>query len=213
MKALIFDMDGVIVDSEVYWNADQFILLKQYIPNWTKDHQQSLIGLSIFDTYKLLVNKHGLNKTEEEFLAEVNEIATLVYTQQCNLLEGFMDTITSLKQKKVLIGLASSSKTDWIQMVIDRFQLKPYFKVIVSAEDISGPGKPAPDIYLYTAKKLEVDVKECVVIEDSNHGVLAAKAAGMYTIGLRNGFNDIQNLSKADHIIHGFKEFDIQKFL
>lgn len=213
MEALIFDMDGVIIDSELYWNADQFILLKQYIPNWTKDHQQNLIGLSIFEAYKLLVDKHGLSQTEEEFMAEVNEIAHLVYREQCNLLVGFLEVIKKLKSKKIPIGLASSSKTDWIKIVIDRFKLKPYFDQIVSAEHIDGPSKPAPDIYLYTAKELGVDPADCTVIEDSKYGVLAGKAAGMTVLGFRNGFNEAQDLSKADHIIHGFKEFDLKKYL
>jgi beta-phosphoglucomutase-like phosphatase (HAD superfamily) len=78
----------------------------------------------------------------------------------------------------------------------------------VSAEEVGGEGKPSPAIYLYTAQRLGVDPARCVVAEDSRNGVLAARAAGMYCIGLRNGFNDDQDLSEANIIVNGLGEID-----
>ena len=91
-------------------------------------------------------------------------------------------------------------------MVMDKFSLWGAFDVVVSAEEVNGNGKPAPDIYLYTAQQLGVGPGDCVVIEDSKNGVLSARSAGMFCIGLRNGFNEEQDLSAADVVVEGFEE-------
>ena len=79
----------------------------------------------------------------------------------------------------------------------------------MSADEVGGKGKPAPDIYLYTAGKLQVRPEDCTVIEDSHNGVLSAKSAGMFCIGIRNGFNDEQDISAADLVIEGFGQLDL----
>ena len=127
-------------------------------------------------------------------------------------MEDFTKVIDEIKTRKIPIALASSSLREWIEIVLNRFDLNPFFDVIVSAEDIDAPGKPAPDIYLYTAKKLGLLPGECLVIEDSYHGVTAAKSAGMFCIGFRNGFNEKQDLSSADFIANGYKELENDKF-
>src|SRR5207237_6272674 len=111
----------------------------------------------------------------------------------------------------VLVSLASSSPMNWIDIVLDRFHFRSSFAVVVSAEDLPGEGKPSPAIYLLTAQRLGVKPEKCVVIEDSKNGVLSAKSAGMYCIGFRNGFNQEQDLSQADIIVHGFNQLDWQK--
>jgi HAD superfamily hydrolase (TIGR01509 family) len=201
-------MDGVIVDSELYWNSKQFQMLKEHMPDWTETNQHKLIGLSVFDTYKYLVAKHNYSRAEEEYMNGVDKIARAIYRNECQLMKGFLEAIKDIKSKEIPIGLASSSKEDWIEIVVDRFNLKPYFDSIVSTEHIDGPAKPAPDIYWHTARQLGVEPENCTVIEDSNHGVTAGKAAGMYVIGFRNGFNQAQDLSSADREIEGYKEFD-----
>jgi len=204
-------MDGVIIDSELHWKKAELTFFGKLLPHWTKEDQQKIIGINVNDTYRLLANKYGLTITHKEFLRRVNGIALEVYRNKARLLDGFLAVIKELKDQKIPTALASSSLIEWIDIVLERFQLKPFFDEVVSAEDISAPGKPAPDIYLHTAKKLQVPPEQCVVIEDSKHGVTSANAANMTVIGFRNGFNEAQDLSKADHIIHGFKEFDIKK--
>jgi beta-phosphoglucomutase-like phosphatase (HAD superfamily) len=94
--------------------------------------------------------------------------------------------------------------------MLDRFSLRDSFKVVVSADELAGRGKPSPAIYLLTAARLGIRPNRCIAIEDSQNGVLSAKNAEMYCVGFRNGFNDEQDLSRADAIIHHFAEFDLK---
>jgi HAD superfamily hydrolase (TIGR01509 family) len=205
MKALIFDMDGVMIDSEIHWNTDQGSFLHDLIPEWTDNDVTKIIGLSLNGTHQILKKEYGLTLSEQEFIDQIIPIADRIYAEKTNLLDGFLDFLMSKKDDHT-IGLASSSKRRWIDKVLDRFNLRPHFQVTVSAEEIDGPGKPAPDIYLHTAKTLGIAPEQCTVIEDSAHGIESAKAAGMTVIGLRNGFNDEQDLSASNIIVNGFKE-------
>lgn len=206
-------MDGVMIDSEIYWKKSELSFFSTLVERWTEEDQQKIIGININDTYKLLIAEYGLKITHKEFLRRVNAIAAQVYSEQSNLLNGFSALLNELWDNKIPIGLASSSLNEWIDIVLDRFELRKFFSVVVSAADINGPGKPAPDIYLYTAKKLNTEPKNCLVIEDSSHGTNSAKSAGMFCLGIRNGFNNSQDLSASDMIIDGFTEENNRKIL
>ena len=212
MKAVIFDMDGVIMDSELHWKKAELTLFKKLLPKWTKADQQTILGLNVHDTFRKLSNDYGLTLNHMDFLKRVEGIALEVYRKRANLMPGFIDVIQNLKNKKIPVALASSSLREWIDIGLSRFNIKPYFDLIVSNEDLDVPGKPAPAIYLHTAKLLNVKPSDCVVIEDSKNGVMSAKNAGMYCIGFRNGFNNKQDLSKSDLEVEGFKNLNNDKF-
>lgn len=202
-------MDGVIVDSEIHWKGFEGFFLRTLIPAWTEQDQHRIIGLSTNDLFAMLSGEYGLNQDREEFLALYDKTAHEIYGQRASLIEGFRELLFLLKEKAVPVGLASSSPKSWIKTLLDRYDLNPYFDAVVSGQDMpEGKGKPAPDIYLYTASLLGVEPSMCIVIEDSRNGVLSAKAAGMYCIGFRNGFNEEQDLSQADVIVNGYKELD-----
>ena len=208
IQALIFDMDGVIVDSELHWKSLEGYFLQSLIPGWSVADQGRIIGLSLDNLYTLLTTEYGLSRDKEEFLVEYHAIAEDIYVNKVALLPGFLDLVALLRENGVPAALASSSPRNWINLVLDRFDLKSSFQVTVSSEEVAGKGKPAPDIYLYTARKLEVEPGGCVVVEDSKNGVLSARAAGMFCVGLRNGFNDEQDLSAANIVINGFQSLD-----
>ena len=212
MKAIIFDMDGVILDSELHWKKAELTLFNKLLPKWTKSDQQKIIGLNVHDTYRILANDYGLLLSHTEFIKKVEGIALEVYRKKAELIPEFIDVIKKLKNKKIPIGLASSSLREWIDIVMSRFELARFFDITVSIEDLDMPGKPAPDIYLHTAKKLNIPPHDCVVIEDSSHGVTSAKSASMYCVGLRNGFNKKQDLSLADIEVKGFKYLNDSNF-
>jgi len=208
MDAVIFDMDGVIVDSEIHWKTTEGFFLQSLIPTWSVNDQDRIIGLGVLDLYALLTNTYHLQKTEEQFLAIYQEMANEIYGQKVSLMEGCAALLYALNSKNIPVELASSSPTSWINIMLDRFSLRDSFKVVVSADELVGHGKPSPAIYLLTATRLGVSSDRCIAIEDSKNGVLSAKNAGMFCIGFRNGFNEEQDLSKADIIIHNFAEFD-----
>ena len=208
--AVIFDMDGVIVDSEIHWKTLEGYFLQSLIPTWTGADQDKIIGLGVHDLYTLLVSQYGLQKTKEQFLELYQQMANKIYGQKVSLTAGFSDLLTTLNKNNIPVALASSSPRSWIDIMLRRFDLQASFRVVVSADELEGEGKPSPAIYLLTAQRLGVRPKSCIAIEDSKNGVLSAKNAGMFCIGFRNGFNEEQDLSKADMIIHGFAELEWQ---
>lgn len=208
MKALILDMDGVMIDSEVHWKKREQAFFRQWIPRWENEDQVKIIGMSVQNIYRILAKEYDFPLSEREYLDKIDEIASEIYATKTELLPGCMELIEKAGTR-IPLGLASSAMRKWIEKVMDRFELYPFFKAVVSAEDIKGPSKPDPAIYLFTAKKLGVAPKDCVVVEDAMHGIAAAKKAGMRTIGLRNGFNDYQDLSAADWVVRGLAEIDL----
>ena len=213
MDALIFDMDGVIVDSELHWKSVEGYFLQSLIPGWNIADQGRIIGLSLDSLYSLLSTEYGLTHSKEAFLEEYHSIAEGIYTTKVSLMPGFLDLLSLLHTKEIPTALASSSPRNWITLVLDRFHLNDAFRVVVSAQEIEGEGKPSPAIYLHTARMLEVAPTRCVVIEDSKNGVLSARNAGMCCIGFRNGFNEEQDLSAANLIIEGFGGLDWDAFI
>ena len=213
MNAVIFDMDGVIVDSEIHWKTTEGFFLQSLIPGWSVDDQDKIIGLGVLDLYRVLVDTYHLPKTEDEFLAIYQEMANEIYGQKVSLIKGFTELLTSLTANDVPVALASSSPGSWINIMLERFHLRDSFQVVVSADALKGHGKPSPAIYLLTATLLGIRPDRCIAIEDSKNGVLSAKNAEMFCVGFRNGFNDEQDLSRADVIIHHFAEFDWKNIL
>lgn len=202
-KALIFDMDGVIIDSEKHWQTSELSLMKKWIPSWSHEDQLKIIGLNLNDIYKVLVSDYGFLIDKVIFKKEVEEVAIGIYKNYAQLMPGFLDVLKG-SYGKLSIGLASSAKRDWIDITLDKFNLRSYFDYTLSADQITGPGKPAPDIYLSVAENLGVSPNRCIVIEDSTHGISAAKSAGMFCIGFRSSLNQSADLSAADEIIEGF---------
>ena len=210
MDAVIFDMDGVIVDSEIHWKTTEGYFLQSLIPTWNINDQDKILGLGVHDLYALLASTYQLQKTKEQFLELYQEMANVIYGEKVSLIEGFTELLSVLHANHIPVALASSSPWTWINIMLERFNLRESFQAIVSADELEGEGKPSPAIYLLTAKQLGVSPTRCLAIEDSKNGVLSAKNAGMYCIGFRNGFNDEQDLSRADMIIQHFAELDWQ---
>ncbi len=213
VEAVIFDMDGVIVDSELHWKKLEGFFLQSLVQGWNAEAQSKIIGLSVHDLYSLLVTQYGLDRPQAEFFELYNGMAREIYRQHASLLPGFLDLLTALQEAQVPLALASSSPMDWIRMALDRFSLHEAFSVVVSADELNGEGKPSPAIYLLTAQRLGVAPERCAVIEDSKNGVLSAKRAGMYCIGFQNGFNEEQDLSAADVLVQGFPSLPLTLLL
>lgn len=211
IDTIIFDMDGVIVDSELYWKTADIDLISSIIPEWNKDYENKIVGLSLPDLYNFLKINFNTSMTEKEFRKFYEYAATEIYSMKTALLPNFTAFIKNLREEKFKTAIASSSPVRWINIVLNRFDLSRFFDKTFSAEEIICKGKPHPDIYLHTAKHLGKKPEQCIVIEDSMNGVTSAKTAGMKCIAIRNGFNDEQDLSKADLIINNFSDLSLDK--
>jgi len=209
IDTIIFDMDGVLVDSEKHWAIEETKYLATRVPAPHDDYHKDIVGMSISEIFDHLKSRYDIYMQKKEFLDAYDEMAVDIYKKFSNLLPNVMDFIRFLRDEDYTLALASSSPRFWVHMAVERFELEPFFKVTVSASEIQCKGKPAPDIYLYTAGQLGKKPENCLAIEDSRNGVLSAKAAGMKCIGLRNGFNEEQDLSQADLVIGGFQELNL----
>ncbi len=210
MRAVIFDMDGVIVDSELHWKGVESEFLKGLIGHWDEALQAGIIGMSAYDVYHKLVSEEGLKISIAEYLEYYNSLAKKIYGEKSSLIAGSRETIEAVSAAGYRVALASSSPKPWIDIVLTRFSLTPWFSVVASSDDVSGVGKPNPAIYQFTSTRLAVSPSRTVAIEDTKKGIQSAKAAGMKVIGFRNGFNEGQDLSAADQIIEGFSGLQIE---
>ncbi|OGS46122.1 MAG: phosphatase [Elusimicrobia bacterium RIFOXYD2_FULL_34_15] len=209
MKAVIFDMDGVIIDSEpthLRVNRNIFKRLSLKISN---TEYKNFIGSTNTAMWTFFKKKYGLQQAIPELVkTQVDETIEDLKHSNEKPIPGIVNLLKNLKRNNILIGLASSSPLENIELVLKIFKIKKYFNAIVSGENLKR-SKPAPDIFLNAAKVLKVKPEECIVIEDSEKGVRAAKSAGMKCIGYKNKNSGNQNLSKADLIIKNFRKINI----
>lgn len=213
LRAIIFDMDGVIVNSEEAWFRMEFERLGKLIKGWDSDDHARLIGLSVNDAYRLLKREYSLKISFTEYTEFYRSAAEEVYLDMSNLIPGVISFLRELKERKIPTGLATSSPSSWMRMVIRRFSLAEYFDCTVSADDVGGRGKPSPDVYLEAVKCLQIPPTSCMAIEDSTNGIKAALGAKLYTIGFRNCHNLHANLEDSHAIIEGFTRKNIEKLL
>lgn len=204
MRAVVFDMDGVIVNSELEWKTLAGGYFRKLAPGWTHEHDERAVGLGVEDLHRFLVTEFDADIELRDFLEACEVTARKVYQQRVDCSEGFLDLARELKHKGIKTAIASSSPERWVRMVVERFSLSPLLDAVVTADDVGGKTKPAPDIYLEAASRLQIPTVECLAIEDSSIGLLAAKRAGMRTAAFRNGSNDGQDLSIADFELGGF---------
>ncbi|MBI4348550.1 MAG: HAD family phosphatase [Elusimicrobia bacterium] len=194
IRAVVFDMDGVVIDSERHWRRAERDYLTEHIRQPLD--ATKLVGLSMEGFHEALVRDYGLRMDLAEFIRLYRDMARDIYERRTALMPGFADLLDALRGDRLSVGLASSSPDEWVNLVLARFALR--FDAVADADDVGGVGKPHPAVYLAACKALSLDPGECVAIEDSRNGIAAAKAAGMACVGLRNGFNAEQEFSAAD---------------
>ncbi|MXW22824.1 MAG: HAD family phosphatase [Candidatus Dadabacteria bacterium] len=188
IKAVIFDMDGVIIDSEPLWEKSESIMLKQKgfagDESYRKEYRKKIMGLSQRDSVKLLKETFGLDESPEEILNARLEILLELYEKDLRLVDGVPELLKTLSgEKYIKTALASGSPMKVIEFVLKKFSLSDTFGIKVSGDCVER-GKPHPDIYLETAGRLGVSPGECVAIEDSINGIVSAKEAGMHCIAV-----------------------------
>ncbi len=212
MKAVIFDMDGVISDSEpCHVEAEKF-LFKDYGLELSTEYLQTFMGKYVTDLLGGIIADHHLNVDVNALLPIHQKNLVQSYWDHALPIDGALPLIENLVHSNISLGLASSSAHLLIDVVLEKFQLRSFFKAVVSGEDVTKT-KPNPDIFIETAKRLDVKPEDCLVIEDSNAGVRAAKSAGMYCIGYRSENSGNQDLSTADTIVDDLKLIDTKWLL
>jgi len=205
MRAAIFDMDGVIVDSEIVYNDYLLAFAQTKNPSVTMDMINPMVGRTKMDSWMIMAEAVNNGQTWEELLADfrVLDIYSKVDYKKIFRQEA-LTVVQELKKRGYKIALASSTGPKLIARIVEETGMRPWFDLIVSGGQFK-QSKPNPEIYHYTAKTLGVKEEECFVIEDSTVGIEAGKAAGMTVAALlddRFGFDQ----SKADHQITSLLE-------
>lgn len=212
IKAVIFDMDGVIVDSShAHIEAEKQTMLKYGIRISSKELQE-YTGVTAKLMFTDLIRKYKLNTTFEEIFKEKEKILFKLLKNDTRPTKGVVHLTRKLKQENIKLGIASSAHKRLVEYVLERLKISHLFDCIVSSEDITH-SKPNPEIFLKSADELSVSPADCLVIEDAKLGVEAAKKAGMKCVGYRNHKSGNQDLSKADIVIDDFSKLDIDELL
>jgi len=209
IETVIFDMDGVIVDTEPVHHYAYNQHFQQLNISVSPEMYASFTGNSTKNIFERLKKEFSLTDSVETLVETKRNLFNDAFDQKEDLflLEGVEDLIKELKAKGMQLVLASSSATVTIHRIFNRFDLHKYFTHIVSGEDFP-KSKPDPAIFLKAAELSGTPVEKCIVIEDSTNGILAAKAAGIYCIGYKSFHSKMQDYSKADMVINHFKEID-----
>ena len=224
LRAVIFDFDGVITDSEILHFRAFNQVLRQYGIELTKqEYYKTYLGFNDADCYGLLIHQ-GLLKAEQEQISNLIEEKKQIYKElaktEGKMIEGVREFLTLLEENTIPMAICSGSLLTEVEMVLEDTGLRHLFEIIVSGEQVR-KGKPDPEGFLLTLKRLNNNVTlrpvvnqnhilpgECIVIEDSHWGLEAAKAAGMHTIAVTNSY-DAEQLIMADKIVNQLNELSM----
>jgi HAD superfamily hydrolase (TIGR01509 family) len=184
IDAVVFDLDGLLLDSEQLWDEAREELARERGGRWHEQAQADMMGMSSPEWSRYMHERIGLAESPEEISAEVVRRMEQLYRERLPLVPGAREAVERLAARWPL-GLASSSNRPLIDLALELSGLAPFFRATVSSEEVER-GKPAPDVYLETASRLGVEPGRLVAIEDSQNGILSAAAAGMRVIAIPN---------------------------
>ena len=184
IDAVVFDLDGVLLDSEQLWDEAREELARERGGRWHERAQREMMGMSSPEWSRYMHDVIGLRDPPEEISAEVVRRMERRYRERLPLLPGAVEAVERLAARWPL-GLASSSNRPLIDLVLDVSGLARFFRATVSSEEVAR-GKPAPDVFLEAARRLGVDATRAAAIEDSHNGIRSAKAAGMRVVAVPN---------------------------
>lgn len=206
-EAVLWDFDGVIVDSEKLWQETAPVFYEQQVgERISAEQQEKFVGGSLHNAWTILAQEYGLKSAFDQFEKECVAFAISEMYPNVNFIPGVLDAIKTFHSQGMKQVIGTSGHRGWFDPTFERLGLVEYFKMTVAAEDVEGKGKPAPDIFLRCAEVLEVDIKKCLVIEDSMNGCVAGKKAGATVFGFRNGWNEAQDLSISDWEFDSFAD-------
>jgi HAD superfamily hydrolase (TIGR01509 family) len=183
--AVVFDMDGVLVDTEHLWDEVREELTGEWGGRYTPEAQEAMMGMSSHEWSRYLHETVGLRESPETINAEVVRRMLARYEIELPVVPGAGEAVRRLADDGYRLAVASSSNRELIDAVLRRLELAALFEATVSSEEV-GRGKPAPDVYLEAARRLDVPASRCAAVEDSASGIRAAREAGMRVIAYPN---------------------------
>jgi HAD superfamily hydrolase (TIGR01509 family) len=184
LEAVVFDLDGLLIDSEHVWDEARRALARERGGRWTETATQDMMGMSSLEWSRYMHDVIGVADPPDEISAQVVRRLERIYRDELPLFDGAVEAVERLAARWPL-GLASSSNRELIDLVLELSGMARFFRATVSSEEVAR-GKPTPDVYVEAARRLSVTPDRCAAIEDSENGILAAKAAGMCVLAIPN---------------------------
>lgn len=200
MTGVLFDMDGVVVDSQRRWARFEREELLPSVTGGRPADPGAFAGMHVDEVYDHLSATVGTTVDRETFLDRYDRHATTLYGEEARLMPGFRGLRRSLRDGGVAVALVSSSPRRWIDLVLERFDLA--FDAVVNGDDVDGASKPDPAIYRLATDRLGIRPGDGVAVEDTAHGVSAASGAGLAVIGY-DAAGSGQDLAAADAVVTG----------
>jgi HAD superfamily hydrolase (TIGR01509 family) len=200
--AVIFDLDGVLADSELWWNQIDAKLLAEYEVTYRGEHHRNVLGVSYRLATEFYKKAFHISAPIEELMRRRGEIATEFFANHVGLFPSVNETLEELRKMKLRLAVATSSVSASACPFLERTGISSFFDVIVTGDQIER-GKPHPDIYLLTAEKLALPATACLVIEDALSGVAAGKAAAMRVAAIpdKRFVDGREYANKADYVL------------
>jgi HAD superfamily hydrolase (TIGR01509 family) len=208
LNAVIFDLDGVLLESEQVWSAAKRELTLEHGGTWTQAAERDMLGMSSTEWSRYMHDHLGVPLEPSEISAAVVELVESRYREDLPLIDGADGAVRALAARFPL-GLASSSNRQIIDLVLELTGWAPLFSVTVSSEEVAH-GKPAPDVYLEAVRRLEVAGGSCAAVEDSGAGIRSALAAGLAVVAIPNRAYppDPEILRRADLVLDSLSQLD-----
>ncbi|MBP6870000.1 HAD family phosphatase [Candidatus Babeliales bacterium] len=215
-KAIIFDMDGTILNTEVVWDEANHHILTTYAPHLDEKETQELLhtlkNLPLQDGRKLMQATCSVAISIDQIIEEKTNYVLDVYANKgISFIPFFIEFHAAISELGIKTAVATNATQHSVNCIVQQVPLKNYFAThIYTIDHVNQIYKPQPDVYLHAAAMIGIDPQDCIAIEDTLNGIKAAKAAGMYCIGINTGKNR-KNLELADEIVECFSEIDIKK--
>jgi len=214
--AIIFDLDGTIIDTEAIWKKALVQLLEtRGITLERTDFDQlheKIIGVGEREACSIIKKETGIKDSAATLISEQSSTACKLYKQEVKFIKGFTSFHQKVKKLKLKHGIATNATPQTLELATQKLSLDSYFGThMYCLADVNYVGKPNPAIYLHAAKKLDMKPQSCIAIEDSYCGIKAAKNAGMFCIGINTGKNRAL-LQEADLIVESYNEIELDLF-
>ncbi|MGD8916960.1 MAG: HAD family phosphatase [Syntrophobacterales bacterium] len=208
LEAVLFDMDGVIVDSEPLWSEAEKQLLARRNLRYSPSLKSAMMGRDARGAVGCLIEHYDLAETVGELMEERNQLIAEFFKEHLKAIPGALELVRSVEAGGIMTGLVSSSPKPLVELALEKLSVTVLFDLILSGDQVVR-GKPAPDIYITAAENLGVKPEYCLVIEDAPHGVAAAKGAGMCCLAISTSVSG-EELALADKVVSGFEEVNVQ---
>lgn len=208
----IFDMDGLMFDTESLFRIVHEELARKYGTEFTIEMQNKMMGKKPLEAIELMIQELGLPLDPKGFLVERDALYVELLKTRSETMPGLFELLDFLDSKGVRRGMATSSIRPWVDILLDRFDLRKRFDAIATGED-AARGKPEPDIYLKALYDLKAKPEETIALEDALNGVRAAKAAGCFAIAVPNAITAHQDFSVADLVASSLSDPRIRSLI